>query len=76
MLKTNNTMILLEFTANTVSSHVTNNNVTPDSLPEFINKVHASLAAATAGEQKFDESPRHPAVPIKCLVSNDYLICL
>ena len=76
MSKTNNTMVLLELTANIVSSHVTNNNVTPDSLPEFINKVHASLAAATAGEQKFDELPRHPAVPIKSLVSNDYLICL
>lgn len=76
MAKTNNTMVLLELTANIVSSHVTNNNVTPDSLPEFIKKVHASLAAATAGEQKFDESPRHPAVPIKSLVSNDYLICL
>ncbi|PPR21781.1 MAG: hypothetical protein CFH39_01589, partial [Alphaproteobacteria bacterium MarineAlpha10_Bin2] len=76
MAKTNNTMVLLELTANIVSSHVTNNNVTPDSLPEFIKKVHASLAAATAGEQKFDDSPRHPAVPIKSLVSNDNLICL
>ena len=76
MAKTNNTMVLLELTANIVSSHVTNNNVTPHSLPEFIKKVHASLAAATAGEQKFDDSPRHPAVPIKSLVSNDYLICL
>ena len=76
MAKTNNTMVLSELTANIVSSHVTNNNGTPDSLPEFIKKVHASLAAATAGEQKFDESPRHPAAPIKSLVSNDYLICL
>ena len=69
-------MVLLKLTANIVSSHVTNNNVTLDFFPEFIKKVHASLAAATAGEQNFDESPRHPAVPIKSLVSNDYLICL
>ena len=76
MAKTNNSVILLELTANIVSSHVSNNSVTPDSLPEFIKNVHASLAAATAGGQKFDDSPRHPAVPIKSSITTDYLICL
>ena len=76
MAKTNNSMILIELTASIVSSHVSNNSVTPDSLPEFIKNVHASLSAATAAEQYFGDKPPHPAVPIRRSVSNDYLICL
>ena len=69
-------MILIELTANIVSSHVLNNSVTPESLPEFIKNVHASLYAAAAREHHLGDHPRHPAVPIKQSVSNDYLICL
>ena len=69
-------MILLELTANIVSSHVSNNSVTPESLSEFVKNVHASLCAAAAGEHHLGDHPRHPAVPIKQSVSNDYLICL
>ena len=76
MAKMNNSMILIELTANIVSSHVLNNSVTPESLPEFIKNVHASLYAAAAREHHLGDHPRHPAVPIKQSVSNDYLICL
>ena len=69
-------MFLIELTANIVSSHVSNNSVTPDSLPDFIKNVHASLSAATAMKRDFADDPPHPAVPIKKSVSDDYLICL
>lgn len=76
MEKTNNMTVLLELTADIVTSHVSNNNVTPDSLPDFIKNVHASLFVATAGEQKFIDRPRNPAVPIRSSIENDFLICL
>tara|TARA_Y100000031_G_C8110277_1_gene333148 strand:+ start:257 stop:706 length:450 start_codon:yes stop_codon:yes gene_type:complete len=76
MAKLNNSMILIELTVNIVSSHVSNNSVTPDSLPDFIKNVHASLSAATAKKHDFSDNPPQPAVPIRKSVSDDYLICL
>ena len=76
MAKPNNSMFLIELTANIVSSRVSNNSVTPDSLPDFIKNVHASLSAATAKKHDFSDSPPQPAVPIRKFVSDDYLICL
>jgi predicted transcriptional regulator len=67
---------LLELTANIVSSHVSNNAVTPDSLPEFIKNVHASLFAAATTERISRDGPPRPAVPIKKSISNEYIICL
>lgn len=76
MEKTNNSLVLLELTANIVSSHVSNNTVSPDSLPKFIKNVYASLFAATAAERNLRLDPPRPAVPIKKSISNEYLVCL
>jgi predicted transcriptional regulator len=76
MVKTNNSLVLLELTANIISSHVSNNAVTPDSLPEFIKSVHASLSTVTGDARHSRDAPLRPAVPIKKSISNDYIVCL
>ncbi len=74
--KTNNSLVLLELTANIVSSHFSNNAIAPDSLPEFIRNVHASLSAIASAAPHSSDTPLRPAVPIKRSISNDYIICL
>ena len=76
MVKTNNSLVLLELTANIVASHVSNNAVAPDSLAEFIKSVHASLATVTGEARHSSNTPLRPAVPITKSISNDYIICL
>ena len=76
MSKTNNSLVLLSLTADIVSSHVSNNAVAPDSLPEFIKNVHASLSAVTGAATHSRDLPLRPAVPIKKSISNDYIVCL
>ena len=63
-------------TENIVSSHVSNNIVTPYSLAKFIKNVHVSLFAAITAERNLRlDSPR-PAVPIKKSISNEYIVYL
>ncbi|MDA0228799.1 MAG: MucR family transcriptional regulator [Proteobacteria bacterium] len=76
MTSANNSTILLELTAEIVTSHVSNNSVAPDFLPNFIKNVHASLSTATAEQLRFIDSPRHPAVSIGSSISSDFLVCL
>lgn len=76
MTKSNNSRISSELTANIISSYVSNNNLTPELLPGFVENVHASLATAIAKEPTFDHPKRRPAVPIKNSVSDEFLICL
>ncbi len=66
---------LLALTADIVSSHVANNSVAVNDLPQLIQNVYASLSglgtAPSAPEVKLE-----PAVPIRQSVKPDYIVCL
>ena len=64
---------LLALTANIVSSHVSHNPVSGDSLTKMIREVYETLS--TVGGPPKAERPE-PAVPIKKSVTPDYVICL
>jgi predicted transcriptional regulator len=63
-------------TSDIVSSFVSNNPVTTDSLPEVIRSVYRTVAAlAGTAEVKADDRPK-PAVPVSRSVTNDHIVCL
>jgi len=66
--------IFLQLTAELVSSHVSNNQVSAEDLPALIRGVYSTLASveSEAGEKGKPE----PAVPIKKSVHPDYIVCL
>ena len=65
---------ILALTANIVSSQVSNNPVSGDSLTNMIREVYETLSTVGGSEAK-SERPA-PAVPIKKSVTPDYVICL
>lgn len=69
-----NTSELLELTAEIVSAHVGNNNVSMGDLTQLIQDVYRSLASV-GGQAPAPERPQ-PAVPIKKSVTPDHIICL
>lgn len=67
---------LLALTTEIVSSHVSNNVVPVNDLPELIKQTYASLAGLG---QTVEEEPAEkltPAVPIKRSIGDDYIVCL
>lgn len=63
-------------TSGIVSSFVSNNPVTTDSLPDVIRSVYRTLASiAGTADVKADDRPK-PAVPVSRSVTNDHIICL
>lgn len=66
---------LLALTADIVSSHVANNSVAVNDLPQLIQNVFATLSGlgtpAPTPEVKLE-----PAVPIRSSIKPDYIICL
>jgi predicted transcriptional regulator len=65
---------LMTLATDIVSSHVSNNAITPDQLPTLIQQVFNSLATV---EQKTAQPRRpDPAVPIKQSAKPGYLVCL
>ena len=68
---------VLRLTAKIISAHVGNNQVTVAALPELIQSVHRSLAAAgTAEPAPAPAAPLTPAVPIRKSVFPDHIVCL
>ncbi|MBV9734640.1 MAG: MucR family transcriptional regulator [Acidisphaera sp.] len=65
---------VLGLTAQIVSAHVSNNSVTPDTLPTLIQDVYRTLAGV-GREPTRPERPQ-PAVPPKKSVFPDYIVCL
>ena len=61
-------------TADIVSAHIANNDVSADQLPGLIRDVHQALA--TAGEAPAAPIKAEPAVDVKKSVFPDHLICL
>jgi predicted transcriptional regulator len=67
---------LMRMTSEIVSSFVSNNPVTTDSLPDVIRSVYRTVSGlAGAPEKAADEKPK-PAVPVSKSVTNDYIVCL
>jgi predicted transcriptional regulator len=67
--------MLLTLTADIVSAHVENNEVSAAELPDLIAKVHSALA----GLGKPVEAPvteQQPAVSVRSSVKPDYIVCL
>lgn len=66
---------LLALTADIVSSHVANNSVAVNDLPQLIQNVFATLSGLgtppSAPEVKLE-----PAVPVRQSVKPDYIVCL
>ncbi|MEO1549211.1 MAG: MucR family transcriptional regulator [Pseudomonadota bacterium] len=66
---------LLALTSEIVSSHVSNNSVTLESVPSLIQSVYDKLTDLAAPAQDAVEE-LVPAVPIKKSITNDHIICL
>jgi len=66
---------LLALTANIVSSHVSNNPVSGDSLNKMIREVYETLSTVGGPAEAKAQRPE-PAVPVKKSVTPDYVICL
>ena len=66
---------LLALTSEIVSSHVSNNPVASNDLPDLIQVVYRKLADLSAPESEKQEE-LIPAVPIKKSITDDYVICL
>ncbi|HIF10673.1 MAG TPA: MucR family transcriptional regulator [Sneathiellales bacterium] len=68
---------LLGLTTQIVASHVANNQVALEDLPQLIQQVFRTLSDAANGQNNSGNGPLpKPAVPIKKSVTPDYLVCL
>ena len=64
---------IIALTADIVASHVQNNSVAINDLPQLIRTVHDSLTSLTGAVPA--EKPQ-PAVAVRKSVTPDYIICL
>jgi predicted transcriptional regulator len=68
---------LLNQTAQIVSSHLSNNPVPQDKIPELIREVYGTLTRLGSGaDDAKNDQPLVPAVPIKQSVRPNHLVCL
>jgi predicted transcriptional regulator len=66
---------LAELTADIVSSHVSNNTVAINDLPNLIQQVHSALAGLRPGAT-LEEQGKSPVVSVRASVKPDYIVCL
>lgn len=66
---------LLRLTTNIVVSHVANNRLLVEELPQLIREVYASLTGAGRKDAPAIQRPQ-PAVSIRKSVTPNYLVCL
>ena len=74
MVEKTDTNDLLALTTDIVASHVANNSVAVQDLPQLIQQVYAALAGVGSGAAA-KEKPT-PAVPVRRSVTPDYIVCL
>jgi len=67
---------LLRMTSQIVSSFVSNNPVTTDSLPDVIRSVYRTVSALSGAPEVRADEKLKPAVPVSKSVTEDYIICL
>ena len=65
----------LEYTAQIVSAHVSNNSVQSSDLPALIQQVYTALSTLGSVPAQAAEKPE-PAVPVRKSVFPDYIVCL
>lgn len=66
--------VLRGLTTDIVSSHVANNEVSAEQIPQLIRQVYDALASV--GHEETAPEALTPAVPIKKSVFPDYIVCL
>lgn len=66
---------LLALTADIVSSHVTNNVVAVNDVPQLIQNVYLTLSEL-GGVRAVPEEKQKPAVPIRQSIKPDHIVCL
>ncbi len=66
---------LLALTADIVSSHVANNSVAVNDLPQLIQNVYATLSGLSVPAPA-PEVKQEPAVSIRQSIKPDYIVCL
>lgn len=66
---------LLALTADIVSSHVSNNSVSVNDVPQLIQNVFATLSGLKTDPAP-TAPPAQPAVPVRHSVKPDYIVCL
>ena len=66
---------LMALTTEIVCSHVANNTVNVNDLPQLIQQVYATLANIGKGQSPAVDRPQ-PAVPIKRSITPDFIVCL
>ncbi len=75
MTETTDSSELLALTTEIVSSHVANNTVEVNDLPQLIQQVYSTLATVGKALLPAAERPQ-PVVSIKRSVTPDYIVCL
>lgn len=65
---------LLAYTTKITAAYVSNNSVSPDTIPAIIHSVYASLL--NIGNARNSTNTIKPAVPIKKSLTDDYIVCL
>ncbi len=67
---------VLALTSEIVSSHVANNSVATNDLPNLIEQVYTTLARLGRDPSEQPGAKPKPAVPIRRSITPDYIICL
>ncbi len=67
---------LLTLTAQIVASHVGNNSVEVNELPQLIQQVYSTIASVGNSSAATSSDKPQPAVPIKKSVTPEYIVCL
>lgn len=67
---------LLSLTTEIVSSHVVNNTVAINDLPNLIQQVYATLSSLGEPAAPVETVKQTPAVPIKKSIMPEYIVCL
>lgn len=67
---------LVELTADIVASHVTNNHVAVNDLPNLIQQVHQALSSLGQSRSEPKKEQKTPAVSVRASIKPDYLVCL
>ena len=66
---------LITLTADIVSSHLANNTVAVNDVPNLIQQVHGALAGLSAPKEEVPEA-KSPVVSVRASVKPDYLVCM
>jgi predicted transcriptional regulator len=69
------TETLITLTADIVSAHVSNNNVTVNDVPGLIRNVHGALSQLGTAQPE-PEVKQEPAVSVRSSIKPDYIVCL